>query len=317
MIKYLLLFALPLSLYASKILSYNIYERTDRADVMITFDTPYSGVIKQSKSPNKIVIKLQDSSLESSKLKKVNSKYLHSLTLTPLRGQTQITATVSPGVKLIASKTADAYGLRLRFTKKTSPKKETSQNSGFTSEENDLSALPTKKETGLSTSYYVVVGLLIAAIIFLLMFKKKIIASRENKVKNSWLFNANDVQETSLKQPIEDQNTQKTSNLTGEIVSIRFQKSINNTNSVVMLDFGEESYLVLMGNSNILLDKFSDNKPTSQQEFESILQERNRELEDFLGANDERVASYDTQSHKEPLQAYKERAASIIYNEEV
>jgi hypothetical protein len=45
MIKYLLVFLLPITIYASKILSYNIYDRTDRADIMITFDVPYDGVI--------------------------------------------------------------------------------------------------------------------------------------------------------------------------------------------------------------------------------------------------------------------------------
>ena len=54
-------------------------------------------------------------------------------------------------------------------------------------------------------------------------------------------------------------------------VSIRFQKNIDSSNSVVMLDFGEQSYLVLMGASNILLDKFTDNKPVSQEDFETIL----------------------------------------------
>jgi hypothetical protein len=80
-----------------------------------------------------------------------------------------------------------------------------------------------------------------------------------------------------------------------------------------MLDFGVESYLVLMGNNNILLDKFRDDKPTTQKEFESILQERNQELEEFLGSHNTNPAYGAT---KEPLQAYKERAASLIYGEE-
>ncbi len=71
-----------------------------------------------------------------------------------------------------------------------------------------------------------------------------------------------------------------------------------------MLDFGEQSYLVLMGAGNILLDKFTDNKPVTQEDFESILQSRHQELDEFLSLKDEK---------KEPLQAYKERAASISY----
>ncbi|MNN87186.1 hypothetical protein D3C81_2047030 [compost metagenome] len=61
-----------------------------------------------------------------------------------------------------------------------------------------------------------------------------------------------------------------------------------------------------MGNNNILLDKFTDNKPTSQQEFNEILQSRHEDLENFLGKSQ-------TKENQEPLQAYKERAANIAY----
>jgi len=290
MTKYLLLFLLPFSLYASKILSYNIYERTDRADVMITFDTPYSGSIKKSVSKSKIVIKLGDATIESSKNKKVTSKFLHHLTISPMKNQTLIVASISPFTKLVASKTSDSYGLRLRFITKTSVK--TKDKTTVNNFRTDLSALPTKKGVQISSRYYIVVGILIIGIIILLMLKKRMqLPKKEQKNKNSWLFKSTEATQIN-------KTTDKTDN---NSVSIRFQKSINDSSSVVMLDFSNQSYLVLMGNNNILLDKFNDDKPTSQKEFESVLQDRHEELEDFLG--------------KEPLQAYKERAASLIYEE--
>lgn len=303
MIKKLLLFSLPLLLSASQILSYNIYERSDRADVMITFDTPFTGVIKQGKSTNKIIIKLEGASIESSKVKKVNSKFLHSLTITPLKNQTQIVATISPSTRLIASKTADSYGLRLRFSAKKS------QRSGVLAKtkEPNLSALPTKKSEEFSKSYYIVIGILFIGIIILLYLKKKIDPNTEPKNKEAWSFAQNKAAGKETEQKISTQIPSTTE------VSIRFQKSIDSKNSVVMLDFGVESYLVLMGNSNILLDKFRDEKPSTQQEFETILQDRNKELEDFLGSSNTNTAYSQT---KEPLQAYKERAASLIYSEE-
>jgi wyosine [tRNA(Phe)-imidazoG37] synthetase (radical SAM superfamily) len=91
-------------------------------------------------------------------------------------------------------------------------------------------------------------------------------------------------------------------------VSIRFQKSIDSNNNVVLLEFAEQSYLVLMGKNNLLLDKFTDNKPVNQDDFENILKNRHQELDDFL-----RVQSHE---QKEPLQAYKERAASLLYSNE-
>ena len=166
MIKILLLFVLPFSLYASKILSYNIYERTDRADVMITFDTPYTGQIKQSVSKSKIIIKLEDATIESPKIKKVSSEYLHSLTITPVNNETIIVASISPATKLIASKTSDGYGLRLRFTNKAAVRVSTARKTASLSA-NSLHALPTKKDDTMSSSYYIVIAILVIGILIL------------------------------------------------------------------------------------------------------------------------------------------------------
>jgi len=272
---------------------------------MITFDTPYSGVIKQSKSKNRIIIKLQDAEIESSKIKKVNSDYLHSITITPLKNHTQILATISPNVRLIASKTSDAYGLRLRFTKQSASKKESQK------EPTDLSLLPTKKSGEFTSSYYIVVGILIVGIIILLILKRKMVV-QGNQTKSPWLFNSN-IPVNNTPPNMEQANSPTLDNN----VSIRFQKAIDINNSVVMLEYAEVSYLVLMGkNSSILLDKFQGDRPSSQQEFETILQDRNQILEDFIGTSEEKT-NLTQETKKEPLQAYKERAAFLSYSEEI
>jgi hypothetical protein len=307
MIRLLLLFLLPFSLYASKILSYNIYERTDRADVMITFDTPYTGTIKQSKGKSKTILKLEDASIESSKIKKVNSEYLKSLTITPLIDYTQIVAVTPSNVKLLASKTSDGYGLRLRFTSQAAAQ----QTATTTSSTPSLAALPTKKGDDLSSSYYLVVAILVIGIIILFYLKSKMQPKQpQQRKQNSWLFEQNGSKQQN-NQPQEKQP--QNNNITNEI-SLRFQKNLDQQNSVVMLDFLNQSYLVLIGNGNILLDKFVDNKPTTQQEFETILQERYSELEEFLH-NPQQPSKNIHSSLDEPLQSYKERAASLAYGE--
>jgi len=293
MIKFLLLLSLVISLNASKILSYNIYDRSDRVDIMITFDTPYNGVIKQSVSNSQITVKLEGASIESSKSKQISSKFIHSLHIMPMSGYTKITASLPSSVTLKASKTSDAYGLRLRFSKKTSHK--STQTNGLNT--NSLSSLPTKKSDNMQSSYYIVSAILFIGILILLFIKKKVTPKQPKQQIKPWLFNKSNTKETNQTTPIAN-NTDN--------VSIRFQKNINDENSVVMLDFMEQSYLVLMGKNNILLDKFTDNKPTSQEDFETILQNRHKELDDFMHTRE-------TTKSKEPLQAYKERAASIAY----
>ena len=297
MIKYILLIILPFSLYASKILSYNVYERDDRVDVMMTFDTPYNGVIKQGKNDSSIIIKLEDASIESEKLNSITSNYITSLSITPTDNYTRIVAIVTPTTILSASKTSDSYGLRLRFASKASfEKNEMDKPSNLLAQSNPL---PTKKDEGISQSYYIVIGVLIAGIILLFFIKKRIATTQNPGQKNSWLFNGNTqeaTQATTPQSPLAKMNTNE--------ISIKFQKSINSENSVILLEFGEQSYLVLIGKSNILLDKFTDNKPVTQDDFNTILQNRNKELNDFLNMSEQT---------KEPIQAYKERAASMLY----
>jgi hypothetical protein len=301
MIKFFLIFLLPFSLYASKILSYNIYDRTDRVDVMITFDTPYEGIIKQNSTKSKIVIKLLDAQIESSKIKNLSTNFLKSLTITPMSEYTQIVASVPSGVHLRASKTSDSYGLRLRFTNQIKTQ------STKTTDAPNLSKLPTKSDSGMSQSYYIVVTILIIGIIILFVLKRKIANNTPQNNTSPWLFNKTQTKDKDEVAPIQtQQETAKNNN-----ISIRFQKDINNENSVIMLDFGEQSYLVLMGKNNILLDKFTENKPSTQEDFESILQSRHQELDEFLKVN-----HYQDKEEKEPLQVYKEKAASLIYEED-
>ena len=294
MIRLLVLLALPFLLNASKILSYNVYDRTDRVDVMITFDTPYDGTIKQNTTASKIIIKLEDASIESTKTKKLSSKFLNSLNIVPLVGYTQITALVPPSVKLKASKTSDSYGLRLRFTDLATTKKNKaiSKAQSFSS---PSSSLPTKKDEDLSTNYYIVISILFIGVIILFVLKNKMRAPGQKPNSNSWLFKVSKDAMTG----------------TDDGVTIRFQKNIDDKNSVVMLDFVGQSYLVMMGSNNVLLDKFTDNKPTTQDDFDTILQNRHEELNDFLHKED--VTS---KVEKDPMQIYKEKAASISYAQE-
>ncbi|MDQ1263771.1 MAG: hypothetical protein QG559_772 [Campylobacterota bacterium] len=298
--KILLLFILPFALYASKILSYNIYDRTDRVDIMITFDTPYDGAIRQSTSDSAITIKLEGASIESSKVKQLNSKYIKSITITPMQEQTQIVALVPSSVKLQASKTGDAYGLRLRFAAAQEPKESQAQ---ANQEGSLLDNLPTKQDNELEESYYLVITILIIGIIILIFLKKRVSNAQAPQKGASWLFKESQEDKEVLSTPTQNISSFTASD-TDSGVAIRFQKSIGEGNSVVMLDFMEQSYLVLMGKNNILLDKFTDNKPVDQSEFETILQNRHKQLEEFLNSDG------DT---KDALRSYKERAASISY----
>lgn len=282
--KIVFLLLIPFSLFASKILSYNIYDRSDKVDVMFTFDTPYEGVISQENADGKIVIKLADASIEAEKKKPLDSKFLSELVITPLSDSTQITATVPSDIKVQASKTTDSYGLRLRFEKNVA-----------SSANSTASTLPTKQDLDISPQYYVVVGVLLIILAFAFYLKRKM----ANTLPTNKLVTP--TVKTTMKKPWSF--SEKTE--IQEDMNIRFSKQIDQGNRIVMVDYGNLSYLILTGHTNILLDKFEDNKPVNNNEFEELLRLRNEELNAIL---------HSRHQEKEPFQTYKEKAASIAYD---
>jgi len=279
--RYLLLLLLPLLLFGSKILSYNVYERSNRVDVMLTFDTPFEGKLSQITRNNQIILKLKGASIEAPKIKNINTSYLHKMTITPINSHTEIILQTAKDVSMSASKTSDAYGLRLRFIKgipaTKAPAKQTSALSG-------LSGLPTKAVNEFNNSYYIVIAVLLIGI-FIMLWLKKRMGTPQTKGKQPWLFKGG---------------------VKKEGVSVRFQKPLDPKNRVVMLDYEGHSYLVVIGTSNVLLDKYNGNKPVNtQSEFDKILDDNKTELDSYL--------QLDKSDDIEPLQSYKEKASAQVH----
>jgi hypothetical protein len=255
---------------------------------MFTFDTPYEGVISQENLDDKLIIKLDDATIESEKTKPLNSKYISKLVISPITSYTQIVAAVPSDVQVQASKTADSYGLRLRFDKGATTIA-SNPNAPMSS-----ATLPTKGDLEISTGYYIVIIVLLATLGFVFYLKKKmgtVISQTKNPaspikpLKKPWMFGG----KTEVH----------------EDMHVRFSKQLDQVNKIIMVDYGNLSYLILAGHSNILLDKFEDDKPLNKNEFEDLLRDRNDELNALLN---NRV------KEKEPFQTYKEKAASIAYD---
>lgn len=283
-------------LWGSKVLSYNIYDRNDRVDVMLTFDTPYEGVLRQNRQNDTVVIKLEGAFLEAPIIKSINSKYLKKLSINPQGEQIEITAVTSSDVAMQASKTSDSYGLRLRFMNAASGG--VSENPPV--DEAAVGGLPTKSNTEFERSYYVVIAIL-AIGIGILFWLKQSIAKRtvtmQTEPKTPWLFTkAPKTAAAASTAPL------PASTDIGGGVHIRFQKSLDASHSVAMLDYGTQSYLVLLGNNTLLLDKFQDNIPITQNDFETLLQSKHRELDGYF-----QIAPV----QDEPFDSYKEKASGV------
>lgn len=276
----LILAIVTLNLFSANILSFKVYDRNDRTDLLLTFDTPYNGRISQQNTLNKTTLLLYDANYKEQIQKNIYSPFIDTFSIIPQNNRSALVLTLAKESVFKVSKTVDNYGLRLRIEKKplaNTPLKKSSAK-GIHS-----NSLPTKSEHLSNDRYIIVVLVLFFAVLFLFFIKRKV---EKGKGSAGWLF--------------------KNQPKVGEQFNIIFQKPLDNVNKVVLLEVNDRQYLVVLGTSHLLLDTFTDKKDINQEGFESILQENRQELDHYM--------QIDKQNSKsDPLQSYKEKASLEAY----
>ena len=125
--------------------------------------------------------------------------------------------------------------------------------------------------------YYSVLGVLALLLLTLLFIKTKL-KNKQNafktKQKNDWLEKVKKDEE----------------------VQIIYEKPLDGVNKVVLFQHLDRRYLVLTGASNVLLDKFGEEKMTSEQDFQSFFEENQKKLNAYI-------------ENRQPLDAYKDKAS--------
>ncbi len=300
------------ALWGSNLSTYNIYERSDRVDVMLSFDAPYSGAILQERKDGAITLLFKDLQNDQNIEKSVNSSILQELLFEP-RGQNLALVIKSDArVAVSASKTTDGFGLRIRVTPENAASsaaatalspQETRENitdaSNLSSGKQNAAnlAAASAQSPGLNLSaqngdvnfmtqgmsdmidyrYYSVLSVLALLLIVLLFIKARL----KNKQK-------------TLKTKRENSWFEKVKSDEG--VDILYEKPLDNVNKVVLFQHLDRRFLVLTGASNVLLDKFGEEKMTSEQDFQTFFEENQKKLNAYI-------------ENRQTLDAYKDKAS--------
>ncbi len=246
---------------AANLLTYNIYERTDRVDIMLSFDSPYEGKISQKKGANITTLNLSDLTYDKLIEKSINSSILQAITIEPNKNSTNVILKSKNNLAVIASKTVDGFGLRIR-TKPIGITKNSKQ--VVTKNISTKTPLETKENEDLIDGRYLSVIFILAIMVIFMYWLKNRVTSKTKQSKNSWLFKSN------------------INNSTSDNVSILHKKAIDNTNSVVLLEFQDKRYLVMTGNSNLLLEKFSKDDIKDDSDFEKAFEDNRKKLDEYL-----------------------------------
>ena len=258
---------------ASNLLTYNVYERSDRVDIMLSFDAPHEGSISQKSDATTITLTINDLGYDKMIEKSISSNIIQELTIIPEKNNTlKVVLKSDKKVSVVASKTVDGFGLRIRSSIMQAP----TQNSDAVT-----TSLPTASSSSadfLDTRYILVIIVLLALIVLMLWIKKRLgiqtlkPMSAKGGNGKSWLFNP------------------KTG--TQQEVNVLHKKQIDNQNSVVLFEYGTIRYLVMTGNSNLLLEKFQNGEVKDDNDFEKVFEENRRRLDDYLKIQNTKLSTY-------------------------
>lgn len=256
---------------ATTLLTFNTYDRDDRVDLMLSFDTPYNGKIFLKKNANEEIITLSNITFDKKITKNINSDIVQEIQILPEGQNLQIIFKSDKKIGIVASKTTDGFGLRIRATmlKKqnskiySAPETTTQQTANYNNQNSyDYN----------DSRYFLVLLILVALVLLLLYLKRK---TSKDFTAGNWLFKPNGSKED---------------------IKILYRKMIDNKNSAVILEYKNIKYLILTGSSNQLLDKFMDDKTISDEdsdeEFEKIFARNREKLDEFLKVGNEKLSSY-------------------------
>jgi len=266
--KLLYLFFLLISyIHASNLLTYNIYERSDRVDIMLSFDSPYEGRISQKKGANITILTLKDLSYDKLIEKNVKSDIIQAITLEPKSDFLNVILKSKNSIVVYASKTVDGFGLRIRTKKIASTDSNTNKK-----EQTKLLSKQTKtpyttkiSDNLIDSRYISVMVILFIMLIFMFWLKRKVTnKSKEVNNKKSWLFKSSSL------------------NTSNSDINVLCKKEVDEKNSVLLIEFEQKKYLVMSGSSNLLLEKFSGDDIKSNSDFEQAFENNRKKLDEYL-----------------------------------
>ncbi|MDL0095010.1 hypothetical protein [Campylobacter vicugnae] len=312
-----LLMIMAIPLWAVNLLTHNIYERDERVDIMLSFDAPYSGTIKQQNSGQITKIILSNLTIKNKINKEIKSNILQNINFSSADNLATLELKSSKPIAIIASKTSDKFGLRIRITPQAkSINKQVTTTPAQTStpkeQPTSLANIPTKKDSSddIYTKYIIVILVLFAIFVFSMYIKTKYI---KKNLKTKALKPTNQTQTSTITpktKPFEI-TTQKVTNsisnssfnwnLNDESIDVIYEKPLDNQNKVVLLNYENQKYLILVGSSNVLLDKFGEEKIKNKDDFELFFEQNKQKLGSYLQERKNALSSYKDMMDKESI----------------
>ena len=236
------------NLFATRLIDINTFSSNNHVDVEISFDKPFTEKVSIDKDNLNHYIFFPKVKVERAKEVSTNNKNYRFIRVFPEQGGMllKIQEEEDKKINLEISKAQDSYKVRLRIKPKSNY-----QLGKFKVDSKVGEDVPDMTRNYLISMGFVALLLLIW--ILTKLFKKS--SSTSFFVKNG---------KNSLK------------------VSVEVQKIIDPQNKIVLIKFAGMNYIVLVGQNNMLLDRYPDKVASSGSKFDTTLKHSQRKLDSLI-----------------------------------
>ena len=277
----LLLMLLAIKLCATSISTHSLYPREGFLDLMLSFTQPYDGDLEeQSKGLNYQII-LPNLKASSVINRNPSSPFLELMSIESKGTFVVLSFTGKSPLNIEASRTPDRFGMRIRVEPVLAANAANAANSG------DLTKAASTLNSDLGMSddgdiIYKFLGLLgfLFLLFFFLLFLKKKLGQSTNRLP-----------------------------LGMDKLDILYQKPLDRQNRFVVLSYAQQRYLLVLGSSNLLLDRLDAQGVSLSTGAMAIKEEAKDEQEGFelyFQENKNKIQSAINKRSK-GIQGYKER----------
>jgi hypothetical protein len=258
---------------AATLLNQNVYERENRVDLMLSFDSTFEGKISRDIKENRTLITLTDAVAEKRYVKELSHPFVEKIQINRSKLDVLKVYFYTKGkTDIIAAKTGDGYGLRLRVV----PGQSAAAAQPQATQTQPVLGFETKEELQISTSYIVTIIALVAIALILFILKRKVASGSGD----NWLMP-------------QGKKAEKQPNF-----KVKFQKVIDTKNKLVLLEFGGREYLTVIGNTNVLLDTFENGSVVSKDKFEQVFEENREKLNEYFKLEHQEQDSFKANAEK-------------------
>ncbi len=272
----ILFFVLVSNIFAASLLSMSVNENSDAVEINLSFDSQFDGYIEQNSSGKTVVLKISGIAIDSKKDVALSQNSLISK-ITMLKdgvSAAQLVFDTKKDISFEALKNNDGYKLQLKITPQIAAVTQKSEaNATPMPKAQATEAVTPQTEDEISWRYVVVVSFLAFLVAVMFYIKKRVAGSN---AKGGWL----------LPKSFKPEAKQ-------EEVQVITQSFLDPNNKLMLVEYGGVKYLLLVGNTNLVIDRYyAEDANMQPDDFKQVMIENERKLSEFLKP-DRQLSNFD------------------------